>query len=358
MDAALRQRNHLFLYRLYHIKLCYGSASKYSQPVGRFMMTKSTLLSALLGALFVAGLAVAPAHAQATRTWVSGVGDDANPCSRTAPCKTFPGAISKTATGGEIDALDPGGFGTVTITKSITLDGGGGQVASILATGVPGVTVNAAGGVVVLRNLRINGILQSGSPGTIGVNIIAAARVEIENDDIFGFGTAGVQGGIVIAPSSGTVNVGVQNTSVYDNFAGVFSKPTGGAVVNLTVQHSFVDNNQGGGIRADGTGGGTTNAAITDTSSSLNGGNGVLGISGPSNVNVDLQRAVIANNTSSGVQSNNSAGGTSIVTVGSSILSHNVVGAWLIAGSATLQSFLNNQVTGPPGSSPTQINPQ
>ena len=71
-------------------------------------------------------MAVQPAAAQATRTWVSGVGDDANPCSRTAPCKTFAGAISKTAAGGEINALDPGGFGAVTITKSITIDGGGG----------------------------------------------------------------------------------------------------------------------------------------------------------------------------------------------------------------------------------------
>src|SRR5438045_9124950 len=68
-------------------------------------------------------LAVASmAQAQATRTWVSGVGDDANPCSRTAPCKTFAGAISKTATDGEIDALDPGGFGAVTVTKAITSD--------------------------------------------------------------------------------------------------------------------------------------------------------------------------------------------------------------------------------------------
>src|ERR1700694_6051191 len=77
------------------------------------------------------------AQAQATRTWVSGVGDDANPCSRTAPCKTFPGAYSKTAVGGEIDALDPGGFGGVTISKPITIDGGGGQVASILVAGGP-----------------------------------------------------------------------------------------------------------------------------------------------------------------------------------------------------------------------------
>src|SRR5438094_10514769 len=84
------------------------------------------------------------AQAQATRTWVSGVGDDVNPCSRTAPCKTFAGAISKTADGGEIDALDPGGFGTVTITKSITIDGGA-TLASILASGVTGVNINDQG---------------------------------------------------------------------------------------------------------------------------------------------------------------------------------------------------------------------
>src|ERR1700757_1424415 len=86
-------------------------------------------------------LAVAPAHAQATRTWVSGVGDDVNPCSRTAPCKTFAGAISKTATCGEIDALDPAGFGAVTITKSIIIDGGPG-VASVLHSGTNGIVVS------------------------------------------------------------------------------------------------------------------------------------------------------------------------------------------------------------------------
>src|SRR5881275_242893 len=103
-------------------------------------------------------LVAASASAQATRTWVSGVGDDANPCSRTAPCKTFAGAISKTATGGIIDALDPGGFGAVTITKSIEIDGAG-TLASILASGTVGVNVNdSASGtpntaVVRLRNL-------------------------------------------------------------------------------------------------------------------------------------------------------------------------------------------------------------
>src|SRR6201986_952393 len=94
----------------------------------KLMLTTAALVAG--GALYSA-----PAYAQATRTWVSGVGDDVNPCSRTAPCKTFAGAISKTAAGGEIDSLDPGGFGTVTITKSITIDGGAGQVGSLLGSG-------------------------------------------------------------------------------------------------------------------------------------------------------------------------------------------------------------------------------
>src|SRR3954467_7111590 len=100
-------------------------------------------------------LASAPASAQATRTWVSGVGDDANPCSRTAPCKTFPGAISKTAGGGEINCLDPGGFGGVTITKSITISCVNVE-AGVLVSGTPGITV-AAGAVdtVVLEGLDI-----------------------------------------------------------------------------------------------------------------------------------------------------------------------------------------------------------
>src|SRR5579884_1396130 len=99
------------------------------------------------------------AYAQASRTWVSGVGDDANPCSRTAPCKTFAGAISKTASGGEIDALDPGGYGAVTITKSITIDGGGGQVATVLVAGTNGIVIAAgASDVVTLRNLRLEGL--------------------------------------------------------------------------------------------------------------------------------------------------------------------------------------------------------
>src|SRR5207237_9723816 len=91
-------------------------------------------INALAIAIFMIAFA-SFAQAQATRTWVSGVGDDANPCSRTAPCKTFAGAISKTAAGGEIDALDPAGYGALTITNAITINGCGGQVASVPCSG-------------------------------------------------------------------------------------------------------------------------------------------------------------------------------------------------------------------------------
>src|SRR3954471_15343484 len=87
-------------------------------------------------------LFIAQAQAQATRTWVSGVGDDANPCSRTAPCKTFAGAISKTAAGGEINCIDPGGFGTLTITKSMTVRCEGTFGSVLNSGGINGITIN------------------------------------------------------------------------------------------------------------------------------------------------------------------------------------------------------------------------
>src|SRR5579884_4434041 len=134
----------------------------------------------LIKFLALSALSTSMMYGQASRTWVSGVGDDANPCSRTAPCKTFAGAISKTAAGGEIDALDPAGFGAVTITKAITIDGGGGQVASVLVAGTNGIVVQAGpSDVVILRNLRINGI----GSGINGIRFLAGKTLTVDNCD-------------------------------------------------------------------------------------------------------------------------------------------------------------------------------
>jgi len=149
----------------------------------RFIVQFCLSLLLLLGA--------SSAFAQATRTWVSGVGDDANPCSRTAPCKTFAGAISKTAAGGTIDVLDPGGFGAVTITKSITLESIG-NVGSILSSGVNGVIVNAPGATdtVVLRGLSIDGA--GTTLGTNGVRVLAVGKLIIERSTIQNYSVSGV----------------------------------------------------------------------------------------------------------------------------------------------------------------------
>ncbi len=188
------------------------------------------------------------AQAQATRTWVSGVGDDANPCSRTAPCKTFAGAISKTAAGGEIDALDPGGFGAVTITKSITIDAC--CMAGILASGTNGVTINDATNlaVVTLRHLSINGA----TTGLIGVRFLAGKSLNIENCQIFGF-LAGAGTGIDIALAVSGNDVNISDTSIYNNSRGIRATTTTGFVTcnldNVNISHHGTD-----GVKLEGGG--------------------------------------------------------------------------------------------------------
>src|SRR4051794_11213316 len=150
-------------------------------------MKKMAISTTFLGGIVAAMLSVAPASAQATRTWVSGVGDDANPCSRTAPCKTFAGAISKTAGGGEINVLDPGGSGGVTITKSITISST--FEAGVLVSGTNAIVISAgAADSVVLQGLDIEGL----GTGLSGVVFNSGLKVNIIRCKIHQFTTAAV----------------------------------------------------------------------------------------------------------------------------------------------------------------------
>jgi len=168
------------------------------------------------------------AQAQATRTWVSGVGDDVNPCSRTAPCKTFAGAISKTASNGEIDALDPGGFGAVTVTKSITIDGTwGAGFGSILASGTSGVIINAAGINVTLRKLSINGAATTAGSG---IRFLNGANLVVDNCQIFGFTGTGTVGRGISVELAVAANVTVRSTEIQNCQKGIFLQSTGGTV--------------------------------------------------------------------------------------------------------------------------------
>jgi hypothetical protein len=190
----------------------------------------------LLAVFFALPHFVTPAAAQATRTWVSGVGDDANPCSRTAPCKTFAGAISKTATGGAISVLDPGGFGSVTITKSISLVADG-DLGSILSSGTNGIIINVgANDVVNLFGLEIHGASKSGSPGLSGVKVIGAGRVNIIDCFIHDFATAGVE----VVPTAVTTKVAVERTQIANVPVGVLVKPTGSTSAFATLTRSSI----------------------------------------------------------------------------------------------------------------------
>jgi hypothetical protein len=195
----------------------------------RFVFTSISIIVLLMAMSAIAS-------AQATRTWVSGVGDDVNPCSRTAPCKTFAGAISKTAAGGEIDCIDPGGFGAVTITKGITIDGAG-TMGSILASLTNGVIINDAAtpptAVVTLRNLSINGA----GNGLNGIRILKAKTVHVENVEIFGFTGNGIDAPLSAVATGGTVatfdDVDIRNISGAGSIGIKLSAPSSGFIVHM-----------------------------------------------------------------------------------------------------------------------------
>jgi parallel beta helix pectate lyase-like protein len=221
----------------------------------RLQMNKFRItIKLLVSATFLLAFA-SLAQAQATRTWVSGVGDDVNPCSRTAPCKTYAGAISKTAAGGEISTLDPGGFGAVTITKSIIIDGTNGSgFGSILASGVNGVNVNdsATGSPnsikVTLRNLSINGA--GTTLGLNGVNYTSGKELVVENCTIDNFSNAGINIALTAAVS-GNQRAFITNTTIMRANNGIRAANTaGGGAVNVTVDNVRVSQSTNGLISA------------------------------------------------------------------------------------------------------------
>lgn len=219
-------------------------------------MWKKLMLLGALG-LISAVLPGSPASAQASRTWVSGVGDDANPCSRTAPCKTFSGAIAKTAPSGEIDALDPGGFGAVTITKAITIDGGGGQVASVMVAGTNGINVAAgASDVVILRNLRLQGLNTS----PIGIAYTSGAQLSIANCVITGF-----TGSAISASTAAASELYVTDTYMTQDGNGISLTTTAASPAQLS---AFLSNTRILNVGTNGvasTGSGAVNTSIVNS---------------------------------------------------------------------------------------------
>jgi hypothetical protein len=281
--------------------------------------------------------------AQATRTWVSGVGDDVNPCSRTAPCKTFAGAISKTAIGGEINAIDSGGFGALTITKSITIDGTGVH-ASILGSGTNGVNINIAISAndplrrVVLRNISINGTGMSGSVGTNtglnGVNIHTngATSVILDRVTIGNFNK-----GVVAAPSANQTNLYMTNVDVTNcSTNGVAIQPTSTATVRAELDNVRVART-GSTTAHDGILVGAAAAVHLNSVSVFGSGGNGYRVNGGSATTID--RSTFMKNGAAGVLVDNAG---ALLAVGGSAATQNAAGGFR-ANSGLILSYRNNQ---------------
>jgi len=221
-------------------------------------------------------------NAQATRTWVSGVGDDANPCSRTAPCKTFAGAISKTAASGEINVLDPGGFGALTITKAITIDATGVE-AGVLVSGTNGITV-AAGptDTVMLRGLDFVGL----GTGIKGIAFTSGLMLTVENCKISGFNLRGIS----IESSTPNAKAFISNTLIRDQTNnGIVVVPPGGVTNTVVLDHVQVVNSTAVGLALNP----GSFVHVTNSDFSHNGSAGVYATGAAS---ISLESCLIADN--------------------------------------------------------------
>jgi hypothetical protein len=302
-------------------------------------MRRISLSLTFAATLLVLVLQAVPAHAQATRTWVSGVGDDANPCGRVTPCKTFAGAISKTAAGGEINCIDPGGFGAVTITKSLTIDCGA-TLGSILAALTNGINVNGAGITVNLRNLSINGV----GNGLIGINFISGNSLTLTNVTIMNF-NAGSAIGVLFAPNAANTILEVNNSVITSNGiapttgGGIVVQPAAGGSAVVVVSDSRVENNSDA-VKANSTSGGVT-MTVRESTLANNRGSGINSTAGNA-ILLMVDRDTISNNFQNGVVS---SGGNSLVRINASAITGNATGVLSVAG-GVLRSYTNNAING------------
>jgi hypothetical protein len=269
-------------------------------------------------------LASAPANAQATRTWVSGLGDDANPCSRTAPCKTFAGAISKTATSGEINCLDSAGYGGVTITKSISIICNG-VIGGILSAGITGVIVNAAGGAVVLKGLDINGV----GSGVNGIRVITATAVTIEDCTIQNHTGWGIQISNTALHQFQVTRV----TATNNTLGGMQVRPANGGAVAVGIVNGFHSFKNGKGIELDGGGGSTSSTLISQSDFNSN-SIGINLITGGTTLTAMASDSLVQNN-STGI----SAAASTSIKIGRMSITGNSVGV-----SGNVASFVTNQL--------------
>ena len=306
----------------------------------------TTFRPALLAASLLAlGVSIAPAHAQLARTFVSSFGSDANDCNRLTPCRTFQRAHDNTLAAGEITVLDPGGYGSVTITKGISIiNDGVGEAGVLVSGGGNGITVNISGaGAVSLRGLTVKGI---GFGGGNGIVLSNGLSLTIENCAIRTLTGSGAIGyGIKIEPT-GLSDLAILNTIISNNMQwGVSIVPIGAGTVVATLSRvQLLNNNQDGLLIASGVAGATgpINAVAEDSLAARNSLAGFNVASFGPQASLMLIRSVIAHNIT-GVQVG--VGAAATLRVGQSSLTGNQT-SWAVSSGAVLQSYGDNNING------------
>ncbi|MGB7925086.1 MAG: right-handed parallel beta-helix repeat-containing protein [Pyrinomonadaceae bacterium] len=292
---------------------------------------KSTLVLSLLM------IASSIAQAQTARTWVSGVGSDGNPCSLTAPCKTLAGAYNKTLAGGQINLLDANSVGSLTISKSVTIDASESFAGLLAVGGFNSIVVNtAATDVVVLRGLAIDGNLKT---GLNGVKFIQGGELHVENCTIQNFSGKG----ITFEPTLANSRLFVKDTIIRNNTgAGISIQPgVNPASAFVSIDHTRLDSNQNGLTAFD-----KTVVTVSDSVAAGNTSNGFLATaSAVAATEINLERCVSTLNGSNGIRAIGGGGNFATIRATNVAVFSNATG--LSTGvNGTIFSFGNNRIAG------------
>jgi hypothetical protein len=322
-------------------------------------MIKIALRFSIL-ALVLACSLPADANGPSYETWVSHTGSDTNVCSTpSSPCKTLSGALSQTLPGGQINVMDSGDFANVIINESVSIVnaisgtatnmGGYQTIANETLIGSM-IIVAGANGVVTVRGFVLNGLDDTGNTpasNVVGVLINNASQVNIENCLLLNNGSAG----IYVSPNldgetqtlASSINVNIQDSTITGNGAGIKIAPTTTTPISVVIDKTRINNNNGGGLRVDGTSGGNIAVSVSDSSMSLNTDNGVVALSGTGSVAVNLTNDVIASNGENGIEA---SGGNAAVLVNNTSILANTIGAVSAVSSGRVLTYGNNRIFG------------
>ncbi len=305
-----------------------------SQPKGGLPMTRIAIVTAALA--FAVTLPGVQAQAQSIRTFVSTAGSDNPSCSLASPCRHFSAAVAATAAGGEVDALDPGAYGSFSITKAITIEGQGWSYVAPPANG-NAITINAVSGNVFIRGVSLNGV---GVANATGIRFNSGGSLTVRDSVVRNFGLEG----IAFLPNSSTLSqVYVSNTLVSDNGShGIFIGPSGSGTTNGVLDHVHMENNVNNGLLVQTTSE-TINVTVNDSVSANNGQLGIDAVSfSGTQVNIMVRNSAIANNAGAGL----SAQGTgATVRATRSTITGNATG-WAVVSSGVVTSYNDNNIDG------------